>query len=418
MHPPRPSTVAIYSPGWPPGRVVNGLVTYAAQVRTALLQHGVRVFILTDRVVGEPGSPDVVDLQATAPQQGFWQRMTERIYERLDCSDIAGFGVTDSIAHQLARLVNSAGVELFQMEESFGWVTSIRRFVDVPTVARLAGPWFLCGANLGVKPDWRFKLRIYREGKALTRADGILAPSGDVLERTRAYYAAPLPQARVIPNPVPPPSPEECWDVASCDRDLVLFVGRFDRLKGGDILLRAFKLVLQKRPQTRLCFAGPDAGLIDEDGRKVGIETYLSRLFPDASERGQITWLGHQPHQRIAALRRESFITVVSSRYETLCNAALEALRVGSPLVAANAGGLAELVTDGQNGLCFDVGDANELAQKLLLLLEDPRLAESLGRTARQWCREKYDPLAVGEQILALYADTVQAHRRLRGFDS
>lgn len=66
---------------------------------------------------------------------------------------------------------------------------------------------------------------------------------------------------------------------------------------------------------------------------------------------------------------------------------------MGLPVIAARAGGLPEIVTHGEDGLLYESGDADSLAQRVRELLEDPELAQRLGSTARvtSW---RFDPAA------------------------
>ena len=76
------------------------------------------------------------------------------------------------------------------------------------------------------------------------------------------------------------------------DPKRILFVGRFDRHKGGDLIIDAFGKVLAQIPDARLWFVGPDMGYIDANGRTWHIEEYLRDRIPGALELKQVEWLG------------------------------------------------------------------------------------------------------------------------------
>ena len=154
------------------------------------------------------------------------------------------------------------GVQLLEIEESFGWSLGVRRKIPIPLVVRLHGPWFLNGTANGYPADAAFRTRVEKEGLGLGAADGITAPSLDVLERTRAYYGLALEQAEVIPNPVPDvPASERTGILAECKPYEILFIGRFDLHKGGDMIIDAFRRVVARLPQARLRFVGLDRGI-------------------------------------------------------------------------------------------------------------------------------------------------------------
>ena len=57
------------------------------------------------------------------------------------------------------------------------------------------------------------------------------------------------------------------WHLDTCDKNTILFVGRFDVRKGADIVLKAFRLILKAFPSAKLIFVGPDVGLPGANGR-------------------------------------------------------------------------------------------------------------------------------------------------------
>jgi len=74
---------------------------------------------------------------------------------------------------------------------------------------------------------------------------------------------------------------------------------------------------------------------------------------------------------------------LVCSRNEGFGRVAVEAMRLGKPVVAASSGATLELIEDGFNGLLYPPGDHEQLAEKLLMLLKSPRLRSELGEKGR-----------------------------------
>ena len=131
------------------------------------------------------------------------------------------------------------------------------------------------------------------------------------------------------------------WRLEGCERDTILFVGRFDQRKGADIILRAFLIVLNSRPDLKLIFVGPDHGLPGPDGKKVQFAAYCDSLF-GADLRGRVDFRGRMPNREIAELRTRAMVTVVASRWENQSYAVLETMFQGCPLVSTDAGGCPE----------------------------------------------------------------------------
>ncbi len=277
------------------------------------------------------------------------------------------------------------------MEESFGLVQLVKPRLPIPIVVRLHGPHFANGPALGVPADAVFRQRVSDEGVGIAKADAVSAPSRRVLEQTRAYYGQPLTGAAVIPNPSRAVPADQRWSLAECDRSRLLFVGRFDRHKGGDVVIDAFSRVVQRFPKVRLWFAGPtDQTLTDDQGRQWTLARYLAERAPDLADR--IDWLGRQPNSSLGELRRKASVTIVGSRYENFPMVVLEALAFGSPLAATRTGGIVEIIEDGVNGVLAKPGDPDGLAAAILRLLEAPEFAAKIGRRAADDAVQRYHP--------------------------
>jgi glycosyltransferase involved in cell wall biosynthesis len=231
----------------------------------------------------------------------------------------------------------------------------------------------------------------------------VTAPSRDVLEQTRGFYGLPLDRAEVIPNPTRPVPPAERWRPGGCDPRTVLFVGRFDRHKGGDLIIEAFGRALRAVPDARLWFVGPDCGLLADDGRRWDLEGFVDDRLPGARTSGRVELLGQRPHSALAGLRRRALVSVVCSRYDVFGLTAAEAMALGCPVVAARVGGLAEIIRDGVDGLLHRGGDPDDLAAKLVALLTNPARAAELGRRAAAQCEQELHPVVVAARMVAHY---------------
>ena len=190
----------------------------------------------------------------------------------------------------------------------------------------------------------------------------------------------------------------------------IVFVGRFDLHKGADVMIDAFARLAATRPALKLDFVGPDRGIPNPHGGSTGVAEYIERHVSDPAIRRRITIHGQKSPQEANELRRRGFVTVVPSRYETFGYTAVEAMSLGCPLVAANTGGLAEIVQDGETGLLFRSGDPESLASQLSRLLTSPELAARFGqRRAERDPRSLQSTLDCGRnaRIIRFSAETL-----------
>ena len=113
-----------------------------------------------------------------------------------------------------------------------------------------------------------------------------------------------------------------------------------------------------------------------------------------------MTLMGHQPFSELDRLRRGAMVNVICSRYETICRVLMETMAVGCPFVAARAGGIPEAFRDDIDGLSHRPEDSDDLASKIITLLNNPARAAELGRQAAATCEERFHPDVIAERMV------------------
>jgi glycosyltransferase involved in cell wall biosynthesis len=96
----------------------------------------------------------------------------------------------------------------------------------------------------------------------------------------------------------------------------------------------------------------------------------------------RVTFLGAQSRQRVVELFRAADGTILSSSWENFPHTVVEALAVGTPVLAMEVGGVAEVVHDGENGLLVTAGDTAALGEAVRRFFEDDALRERLRAAA------------------------------------
>ncbi len=409
----RPLAAAFLSPCWPVDLESNGAATYVGGVTASLRALGHHPCVLTARV-GEiaDGDPPIYDLSALQEPPSLPRRVFAGLARRIAPNLTIRTPRLLAIAKAIRLAVAERGVEICEMEEVFGWAALARPLVPVPVVVRLHGPWFMIGPILGAERDSAFEARVRREGASARLADGVTAPSRDVLDQVREKYGLALDRAVVIPNPGPVVPVEDRWNPAESDQQTILFVGRFDRVKGGDTVIDAFARVARTHPRARLRFVGPDRGLVDERGRKWTLAEYLAERAPEAMAAGRIECLGHQPNSSLPTLRRRAAMIVAASRYETFGLTVLEAAASGAPLIASRVGGIPEIIEDGRTGLLVPPDDPEALALAMGRLFDNPDLAARLGQQAAEVAARDFHPDQIARRTVEYHKSIVERHRR------
>ena len=117
----------------------------------------------------------------------------------------------------------------------------------------------------------------------------------------------------------------------------------------------------------------------------------------------------------VPALHKGFDLFVMSSTTEGLGTSALDAMACGRAVVATRAGGLAEVVVDGETGLLVPVGDAGALADAIVRLLRDPAFRARCGRAGLARARTTFDAGRMVAETLAVYRDLAGPGRAASG---
>lgn len=225
-----------------------------------------------------------------------------------------------------------------------------------------------------------------------------------------------------VPSLIRPPGVSlkprrEVADDARTSSGLVVgMVGRLAPWKGQDVFIRAFQQAFRARKDVEGLIVGAA-----QFGETAYEESLLAAV--DAAGIGdRMTFAGHVSDVQ-EQLQRMDLLVHASVLPEPFGAVVIEGMAAGVALVAADAGGPREVITDGVDGLLYPPGDVAALAERLKLLADDQGLRERLGEAARERARdfdyERLAPLALdwlealvdGRQV-EMCRDTSETRRR------
>lgn len=156
-----------------------------------------------------------------------------------------------------------------------------------------------------------------------------------------------------------PAEVENCWDP-----NQILFVGLIRRVKGLDILIRAFAALAPRRPTLRLLVVG---GAFYRGYQRD--EADVRRLVGELGLENRIHFAGQSSPSDVVAAMRRSALLVVPSRRETFSAVTAEAIASGTPVVATRCGGPEDIITP-QNGRLVPLEDPEALAHAIEEMLQ------------------------------------------------
>ena len=160
-------------------------------------------------------------------------------------------------------------------------------------------------------------------------------------------------------------------------------LGRLDKLKGQHVLLQAVPEVVKQHPNVTFLIAG------DETAGEHGYKEYLMKLGRTLDIERYVKYVPFT--EDVPRLMAALDVFVLPSFSETFGLVVVEAMAMERPIIATNAGGLPEIITNGKTGLLIKPRDATAVAWAIHRVLSDSDLRSSLGHLAREEALKRYD---------------------------
>jgi len=389
--------LALFSPSWPRGRSANGIVTYVNELKKMMESEGIQVTILS------PGR--IYHHDQTLTTFNFYPNfIINTILEFFRNERLKNYFIGKCLT--VAIRDHCKNIDIFEMEESFGWIRQVQEQLKIPVILRLHGPEFLGQVDTQAgKKKKASEERSHSEGRAINEAQYISAPSNQILFASIHEFDANPRLSRSYPNPMDC-SQSNGWRFSDCNKHQILHVGRFDRRKGADVLIEAFCRIAPEFPLAKLIIVGPDHGIQDKEGTYLNFREYLDR-YVNEEFHSRIEFLGQMLGEDIGRLRQESHICIVPSRFEVLPYSSLEALALGMPLLVADGFADNALVVDGKTGWMATNGCPKSFADKIREAFEIDDAIEAIGKAGRDYFMNNYAASAIKADILGFYEDVL-----------
>jgi D-inositol-3-phosphate glycosyltransferase len=294
-----------------------------------------------------------------------------------------------------ARPAGQRGFELIHSHYWLsGWVAARLRdswgipwFHSFHTLARVKNE----RAAEGSLPEPEHRIAV--EQAIVRNADRLIASSTEEADdlvrlygaaRGRISVVAPGVDLRVF-GPRPTTLLRERLGLAA-DQKVILFVGRLERLKGAEVVLRATALLQRDQGAEApvLLVIGDDSQNGASESRSIGGErARLQALATGLGIAPRVKFIGSVDQRELAAYLSLALVCVVPSYSESFGLVALEAAACGTPVVAARVGGLPAVVKDGLTGFTLPTHDPGQYAERISRLLQDGELRRCFSRRSR-----------------------------------
>ncbi len=271
----------------------------------------------------------------------------------------------------------------------------------------------VAGRLAGIPVVWHVRDRIADDylpsiAVAVVRAAARILPSAVIANSKATLETLRLSRRsrqRLRAQSIGDPCPPEDFDIERRAEPVGNFtvglIGRISPWKGQDLFLRAFAQA----------FPNGIARARIIGGALFGEEEYGDTLTVLAKQLGifdRVDFVGHVANV-VPEMEKLDIVVHASTIPEPFGQVVVEAMAAGVPVLAANAGGPAEVVADGVDGLLYRMGDVDELARGMARLYEDPDLRNRLVTNGRLKAAE-YTPEVIARQVEGAYRDLLQKH--------
>jgi glycosyltransferase involved in cell wall biosynthesis len=341
---------------------------------------------LAQELAGRPGGPEVtVAGPAPVSSAGAAGSLLRQVHVRSK-TDLRGFAA-------VARLLDRLAPDIIHAQDRRAGLVAalvagsrtpvVMTFHGVPDNA--AGRWVQAGPLQGRRPGVSGGSRLAADALVARRVACTVAPSQAIASFLRRELRVPANRIRVVHNGVA--IPPRCRYA----RDIRTFatVGSFAPCKATPVLVEAFIAVAANRPGLRLRMIGDGS-----DRRR------CEELARQADRQDQVEFTGYRTD--VAAQLEQADVFVLPSLNENLPLALLQAMAAGLPCIAADVGGIPEVLS-ADCGVLVAPGDIGMLRSAMDRLIAEPVLAARLGAAARSRIAERFSLSGCADHYLQLW---------------
>lgn len=390
--------VAMLSWEYPP-KSVGGLAQHVYDLTGALSGHGVEVHLFT---MGEPGIPDYERVKGVHVY-----RVTPYSVSSSDFTTwVSQFNV--AILERAVPVMNENGQENWNIVHAHDWLVAyaaraLKHAFRLPLVATIHATEY--GRNYGLHNETQRHISDV-EWWLGYEAWRIICCSHYMEGEIKFIFQIPDDKLTVIPNGVAPQNYLQKNNTLTRDNyaasgeKIVFYVGRLVREKGVQVLLDAVPMVLAKMPNTKFIIAGkgPHLKELQNQAARTGIDkqVYFTGYIDDYTRNSLYGW---------------SEVAVFPSLYEPFGIVALEAMAAQTPVVVSDAGGLSEIVVHNYDGMKAYPGNPRSLADNILAVLGNPRLAMQLRQNGCRKVKQQFNWRDIAAGTMEVYKEVWEEHR-------
>lgn len=237
-----------------------------------------------------------------------------------------------------------------------------------------------------------------REKKCFNWAQNITTPSHDLKKQLIKIFKIRQEKIKVIPNILDTNHFTPKNNITNNNFD-ILHVGRFERAKGVETLIKAFICLAKTYKDIHLTCIGYERGTSFEKCKNYLIKENLIDY---------VSFKGFVDYEKLPEFYSKTDIVVVPSEiYESFSYTVAQGMACGKPVVASSIGGIPETLNSGKSGVLFDAGNVQDLIEKIESLYLNETNRKYIGDKAREYAVNHYSIEALGPKYIEYYQSLV-----------
>lgn len=382
-----------------PPQNVGGLARHVEDLATSLAAERHSVHVITQ---GRPG-------------EAVEQRENGVFVHRVETYPVQTHDFITWVLHLNLRFLEEAIIIMekygpFQIVHAHDWLSAfvgraVKHAYRVPLIATVHATE--AGRNRGLYNDMQRYINSV-EWWLTYEAWRVIVCSRHMHQEVQGLFQLPADKLTVIPNGVfskkfrvGAVDPEIRRRFAAPEEKILFFVGRLVIEKGVQVLLEAMPGILSMYPEVKLVIAG-----------RGPMEEHLQNRAKELGIGHKVYFAGYIDDRTRNQLYHFASAAVFPSLYEPFGIVALESMAAGTPVVASDTGGLAEIITHGVDGMLAVTGSSGSLVHNITAVLGNTALNEKLRHNGHRLVEEVYDWANIARRTAEVYQDVYNEFRR------
>ncbi len=386
----------------------GGQVVYVLELAKAISKLGIKVDIYSrwfDQTAQQVDPvPDYPNVNIIRIKAGPWEFIPkEFIYDVLPelSTNMIKFIKQNKLSYDLYHgHYIDAGIVTVDVAKAFGKPSFF--------TAHSIGAWKkdqMGGDPAEMEKKFNFKHRIAEELRIFKAVNAQTVTSIVQLEKLEELYNYKASNIADIPPGVDIhtyhlPSKKDLKQKTSLPKKYVFCISRIDTNKGHDFLLHAFDLVRKRIPDVDLVIGG---GSPNPKQREIDLYQKMKDIIKEKGMDGRVQLIGYVPDEMMPIYYQQSEMFVLPSLFEPFGMTTQEAMACGKAVIASKFGGIRNVIEDGTNGLLVDPSNAEEFANAMIKLIEDPEKAETIGANAYQTVQDHFSWEAIAHRFIDFF---------------